>query len=135
MGVPLWLSGLRIQHHHCSGSGLSCGSGLDPWPWNTDMAWVKRKKKERENDDANREHFLNSLLAFLRGYHYEPHFSAKLNRGTEEWSHPSRIIHLEKVVAGAQSYSHPRPKPVTPTTILRDSLPLAAVTNYTNSVA
>ena len=29
-GVPLWCSGLRIQHCHCSGSGHCCDLGLIP---------------------------------------------------------------------------------------------------------
>ena len=30
--LPSWLSGLRIQHSHCCGSGYSCGSGSIPSP-------------------------------------------------------------------------------------------------------
>ena len=29
-GVPTWLSGLRTQHSHCSGSGGCCGAGSVP---------------------------------------------------------------------------------------------------------
>ena len=30
IGVPWWLSGLRIQHGHCRGSSCCCGAGLIP---------------------------------------------------------------------------------------------------------
>ena len=30
LGVPRWLSGLRIWHCHCCGLGHCCGSGLIP---------------------------------------------------------------------------------------------------------
>ena len=46
-GVPLWPSGLHIQHCHCSGgSGRCYGMGLIPWPENFHMSWVGPKKKK-----------------------------------------------------------------------------------------
>ena len=40
-GVPLWLSGLRIQHCHCCGSGHCCGTGSIPGPGTSfHMPWV-----------------------------------------------------------------------------------------------
>ena len=38
IGVPWWLSRLRIWHHHC------CGSSYDPWPRNFFMLWAQLKK-------------------------------------------------------------------------------------------
>ena len=32
IGVPLWYSGLRTQHCHCSTSGKCCGTGSIPGP-------------------------------------------------------------------------------------------------------
>ena len=32
IGVPWWLSALRIWHCHCCGSGYSCGAGSIPGP-------------------------------------------------------------------------------------------------------
>jgi len=32
LGVPLWPSGLKIQHCHCSSSGCCCGAGSIPGP-------------------------------------------------------------------------------------------------------
>ena len=36
-GVLWWLSGLRIRHFHCCGSGYCCGSGFNPWPGNWEL--------------------------------------------------------------------------------------------------
>lgn len=48
LGVPSWLSGLRIQPCHCFGSG-PLWLRFDPGPGNLDMPWAWPKgKKEKE---------------------------------------------------------------------------------------
>ena len=49
LGVPWWLSRLRVQHSHCSSSGHGCGAGSIPGPGNFHMLWVcpPPKKSER----------------------------------------------------------------------------------------
>ena len=57
-GVPLWCSGLRIQHCHCSGGGCCCGTGSIPGLGNFYMP-QKQPKKERETCGVldNSKHF------------------------------------------------------------------------------
>ena len=47
----MWLSGLRIWHCHCYGSGYSYGMGSVPgWdPWLGTSAWAQTKKKKRSS--------------------------------------------------------------------------------------
>ena len=49
LGVPLWCSGLRIGHCHCSGSGLCCGSGLIPGPGTSTCPGRHRQKKKKRS--------------------------------------------------------------------------------------
>ena len=46
--VPWWLSGLRIWHCHCSGSGYCCDAGLIPGP-RTFACWPWPKKKKKKS--------------------------------------------------------------------------------------
>ena len=48
IGVPLWLSGLRIQHCHCSGSGHSSGAGLIPGPGTSTCHGHSQKPKSKQ---------------------------------------------------------------------------------------
>ena len=47
--VPWWLSRLRIQHHHCCGSGYSCGAGLIPSLGTFSCHRCSQKKKGSNN--------------------------------------------------------------------------------------
>ena len=46
-GVPMWLSRLRIQPYHCSGSGCCCGVGSIPDPGISICCGCGKKKKKR----------------------------------------------------------------------------------------
>ena len=45
----MWVSGLRIQHCHCSGSGHSCGTGLITGPGTSACHGCGKKKKKKKN--------------------------------------------------------------------------------------
>uniref|UniRef100_A0A8D1T105 peptidylprolyl isomerase n=1 Tax=Sus scrofa TaxID=9823 RepID=A0A8D1T105_PIG len=45
MGVPWWLSGLRIRLCHCCDSGHRLWRGFNPWPWKFHMLQTQPKKK------------------------------------------------------------------------------------------
>ena len=60
-GVPLWCSGLRIQHCHSSSWGHSSGSRFSPWPGNFHMLQVQPKKKKKEEDSEKDSHFYRCL--------------------------------------------------------------------------
>ena len=53
--VPLWLSGLRIQHCHCSRWGGCCGTGSIPG-LRTSMCYrySKKKKKKKKSKQASK---------------------------------------------------------------------------------
>ena len=52
-GVPLWHSGLRILHCHCSSSGHCCDTGLIPrLGIYTCYRWGQQNKTEQKNDSV-----------------------------------------------------------------------------------
>ena len=46
-GVPMWLSRLKIQPYHCSGSGCCCGVGSIPDPGISICCGCGKKKKKK----------------------------------------------------------------------------------------
>ena len=54
LGVPLWCSGLRIQHCHCSGLRSLLWHGFSPWPENCHMLGAESKKRKKEKRKKNR---------------------------------------------------------------------------------
>ena len=54
MGVPWWLSGLRIRHCHCCGLGCCCAVGLISWPRTSACCGARPKRKR----------------TFRKGYHW-----------------------------------------------------------------
>ena len=48
MGVPWWLSGLRLWHCHCCGCGYCCDSGLIPGLGNSACCRYSQKKKKEK---------------------------------------------------------------------------------------
>ena len=57
LGVPLWLSGLRIHHCHCSGSCCCCSTGSIPGPGTSICHKCSQKEKNK-----------NKSLLFLNFY-------------------------------------------------------------------
>ena len=69
VGVPLWLSGLRIQHCLYSSPGSIPGLaqwgkdpvllqqwlGFDPWSRNFHMPWVQERKRERKREKERKK--------------------------------------------------------------------------------
>ena len=55
--VPLWLSGLRIHHYHCSGSCCCCSTGSIPGPGTSICHKCSQKEKNK-----------NKSLLFLNFY-------------------------------------------------------------------
>ena len=56
------MGGLRIQHYHGCGVGLSCSSLAQEFPYATGVA-VKRKKKE--NKKTSMKEYCTHTLQFL----------------------------------------------------------------------
>ena len=59
-GVPLWYSGLRIQHCYYSGSVCCCGMGSIPLPGTSPKTifltcYAEEMQKERQHNDPGRE--------------------------------------------------------------------------------
>ena len=62
-GVPMWLSRLKIQPYHCSGSGCCCGVGSIPDPGISICCGCGKKKKKKGYKDIvyNRRNTANVL--------------------------------------------------------------------------
>ena len=50
LAVPLWSSGLRIWHCHCSSRGHCCGSGSIPGPGTSTCHGHGQKNKKEQNN-------------------------------------------------------------------------------------
>ena len=54
-GVPWWLSGLKMQHCHCCGSGQFCGAGSIPGPGTSACCRCGQKKKKKKKRERERK--------------------------------------------------------------------------------
>ena len=64
-GVPLWCSGLRIQHYYCSGFGHCGGVGSIPDPGTSTYAANMAKRKKERNREKKLLKFYFRCFAFL----------------------------------------------------------------------
>ena len=63
-GAPRWLSRLRIQHCHCSGSGHCCGVGSIPG-LGTFRCCGHDQKKEKKNPKTWLRHIHGGQISFM----------------------------------------------------------------------
>jgi len=61
-GVPRWLSGLRIQHCHCCGSGHCCGLEFSSWPQGTSVCCRLGQKQNKTKQKKNGKNIQNFPL-------------------------------------------------------------------------
>ena len=76
IGVPWWLSRLRIWHRHCCGSDCICGVAQE-LPYGMGMA--KKKRRRRQKEDF--QHILSSTCReYLKSNDHMIHKEVNANR-------------------------------------------------------